>query len=52
MEVESCPMKPKINPLSRLIAEKLREVSHDNLSKSREKNLVKTIEYIREKEAK
>ena len=35
-------MKPEINPLSRLIADKLNEVNPETLTKSREKNMIKT----------
>ena len=49
LEEEKCTLQPEINPISRIIANKLKHVNSDTLSKSREKNLVKAIDYIRQR---
>ena len=52
MEQEKCTLHPDINPLSRLIADKLRQSNPDTLSRSRDKNMTKTLSYLRDRETK
>jgi hypothetical protein len=48
-EVEKYSYKPKINPLSNLIAGKLKEYDYGLQSKSQEKSFNRTIDYVRQK---
>ena len=51
-QTESCKFKPDINPLSEMIASKLRELDQSGIcSRNGEKQMMKVKEYLLKKEA-